>query len=119
MSDHKLIAIIDDDSAFRDAVEGLIRSMGHRVIAHASADEFLAHNPNVDCVVTDIQMPGTSGIELALKLKTRGDRVPVIIVTARSDSSLVAKARASGAYCVLRKPFKPQDFIQCLDGAIG
>ncbi|MEC9343687.1 MAG: response regulator [Pseudomonadota bacterium] len=118
MSAGSLIAIIDDDSSFRVAIEGLVRSLGHRALCFSSAEDFLNSSKRPDCIVTDIQMPGLSGIELKQELDSRGDTVPVIITTARTEPALIAKARQSGAHCVLQKPFESETFIKCLDGAL-
>ena len=118
MSAGNLIAVIDDDSSFRVAVEGLVRSLGHRVLGFASAEDFLSSGKRPDCIVTDIQMSGLSGIDLKLELTSRGYDVPVIITTARTEPALLARARESGAHCVLQKPFESETFIKCLDGAL-
>lgn len=99
-----------------------MRSLGHRVLGFACAEDFLSALPGIgnrlDCIITDIQMHGLSGIDLKLELNARGDDVPVIITTARTEPALLAKARQSGAHCVLQKPFESEMFIRCLDGAL-
>ncbi len=63
-------------------------------------------------------MPGMSGLDLMKCLTARGATTPVILITARSDSNLEAKAAAAGAACLLRKPFEINDLIQCIEGAV-
>lgn len=116
-----LIAIVEDDESLRESLVGLIRSLGYRASAHVSADAFLAAGiaNDCDCVITDIQMPGTSGIDLKLKLTEAGCGVPVIMVTARTEAALHQRAWASGAACLLRKPFAAEALIECLETALA
>ena len=114
-----LIAIVDDDESFRVAMEGLIRSLGHRAVAFASAEAFLESDPgHVDCVVSDIQMPGMDGFEMKERMDERAMGVSVIFVTARSEPFLHDQAMASGAVCLLRKPFEAQILVHCLARAL-
>lgn len=115
------IAVIDDDASMRDAVVGLVRSLGHAAVAYGSADAFLAtRDPGVvSCVIADIHMPGMSGLELAGHFAGRGDRAPVILMTARGQDGLQEQAVASGAHCVLLKPFAADALIACLESALA
>jgi FixJ family two-component response regulator len=115
-----LISIVEDDESLRQALVGLVRSLGYRVAAYANAEDFLAAGAGAsDCVITDIQMPGMSGIELKLRLLADGVTTPVIMVPARAEPALHEKAMASGAYCLLRKPFTAEALIECLDQALA
>lgn len=104
----------------RIAIAGLLSSLGYSVKAYASAEAFLEDPAacEADCIVTDIQMPGLSGIELKQRLDHLGVRTPVIMVTARTDASLLARAKASGAACLLHKPFHDADLVQCIEGVL-
>lgn len=115
-----LIAVIDDDESFREALVGSLGSLGYGARGFASAEEFMAWEADVtcDCVITDIHMPGMSGFELARLLTVSGRRVPVVMVTARSDLGIDARAAANGAICLLRKPFETDALIECLDEAL-
>lgn len=115
------IAIIDDDASLRAALTGLVRSLGHSASAYASAEEFLAADAcgQSDCIVSDIQMPGLSGIELKARLAETGCAAPVILITARTEPGLREKALASGAFCVLTKPFAEDALIGCLQRALA
>jgi FixJ family two-component response regulator len=115
------VAVIDDDDPFRVALVESLDSLAYRTCAYASADEFIsaAGETSCDCVVTDIHMPGMSGIDLKLLLAARGSKMPVIMITARSDPELEAKAMASGAICLLRKPFDSAALVHCLDLALN
>lgn len=99
---------------------GLLDSLGYQVKAYASAETFLlaATGRETDCIITDIQMPGLSGIELKQRLDSLGVETPVIMVTARTEASLHARARASGAVCVLQKPFLEADLVRCIEGVL-
>lgn len=77
----------------------------------------MGHEGSCDCVITDIHMPGISGFDLKRLLVARGSATPVIMVTARAEPGLEVKAAASGAVCLLRKPFETDALIACLDRA--
>jgi len=116
-----LIAIIDDDASLRTALVGLVRSLGYRATAFGSAEEFLAADKAGEsaCIITDIQMPGLSGIDLKLRLTLDGNPAPVIMITARTEQGLRDRAFASGAVCVLQKPFAAEALIACLEKALA
>jgi FixJ family two-component response regulator len=111
-----LIAVIDDDDSFRVAMEGLLRSMGYKTLAFSSAETFLASpdGERADCILSDIQMPGMSGIELKQRLDEQHRLAPVIMVTARTEPTIRQQAIQSGAACLLRKPFEMQTLVDCL-----
>jgi FixJ family two-component response regulator len=120
MSD-RLISIIDDDEAVRKAIKALLRSFGFQVETFASAEQFLAASAPARsrCIVTDIQMPGLSGIDLKQRLVSAGLETPVIMITARTESPLHQQALDSGAFCLLKKPFEAADLMACITRAIG
>jgi FixJ family two-component response regulator len=120
-----LIQVIDDDESSLQSLAGLLRSFGFETRTYASAEAFIesaaaamfiesdaADAPR--CIITDIHMPGLSGIELKRWLDARACAVPVIMVTARSDPRLLDQARASGAVCLLKKPFDATALMACL-----
>jgi FixJ family two-component response regulator len=115
-----LISIIDDDDSFRSALVGLIRSLGYGARGFESAEEFVQSGAmrSSACVITDVQMPGMSGIELQHLLAKSQCTVPVIMITARTEPGLEEKALASGAVCLLRKPFKADLLTDCLEQAL-
>ena len=120
MSRAPLIAVIDDDEPFRAALVDSLCSLEYGVRGFASAEEFVTACAEVscDCVITDIHMPGMSGLDLKRLLTARGSKVPVIMITARAEPGLEAKATASGAVCLLRKPFESIALIACLEKAL-
>ena len=115
-----VIAIVDDDESFRRATLSFIRSLGYSAAAFPSADAFLNSNAveNTDCLITDVQMPGMSGIELQSHLITQGYRVPIIFVTAFPETEARGRALRAGAIGFLGKPFGEQNLISCLDKAL-
>jgi FixJ family two-component response regulator len=115
-----LIAVIDDDESFRRALVESLVSLGYEARGFGSAEEFIAWEVDVscNCVVTDLHMPGMSGLDLARLLVARRRGPPVVMVTARSDLGIDAHAAASGAICLLRKPFKTDALIDCLEKAL-
>lgn len=115
-----LISIIDDDDSLRTALVGLVRSLGYRASGFTNAEDFLAGDGATTsaAIVTDIQMPGLSGIELKERLNANGHGAPVIMITARSEPGLEERALASGALCVLKKPFAAEALIRCLERAL-
>ena len=115
-----LIAVIDDDESFRMALVESLCSLGYGARGFASAEEFLTWEAHAscNCVITDVHMPGMSGLDLARLLSGRRPRVPVVIVTARSDLGSDAHAVADGAIWLLQKPFKTEALIDYLEKAL-
>ncbi|WP_341909031.1 response regulator [Ferrovibrio terrae] len=119
--DDRLISIIDDDESLRLALVSLVRSLGYRASGFASAEDFL-NSGDIDassCLITDIQMPGLSGIELKHLLVERHSPLPVIMITGRADPALRDKALASGAICLLKKPFEAAALLDCIERALA
>jgi CheY-like chemotaxis protein len=114
------IAVIDDDESFRVALVESLSSLGYGTSGYASAEDYVRAigSRSFDCVVTDIHMPGMSGLDLMKRLASQGATTPVVLITARSDSNLEAKASAAKAVCLLRKPFEINDLIDCIEGAV-
>ncbi len=115
------IAVVEDDESFRPALVGLLSSLGYSACGFPSAEELIASDPksSYDCIITDIHLTGMSGIDLKCQLTDRGVRVPVIMITARSDPGLEGKAAASGAVCLLRKPFESGALVEHLERALA
>ena len=120
MSGEFIISVIDDDESFRTALVGLLLSLGYEAQGFASAVEFIDRGGegSCDCIITDFNMPGMSGLDLIQQLTARGSAVPVIMVTGHSELGLEAKASASGAVCLLIKPFKEDALIVSLERAL-
>ena len=119
MNPAPLVVVIDDDESLRVALVGLLRSCGYVARGFGSAEDFL--HGKVDglaCLVTDIQMAGMSGIELKRHLSAQGLDTPTIMITARAGPEVELGAFASGAVCVLKKPFEADALIGCIERAL-
>jgi FixJ family two-component response regulator len=116
-----MISIIDDDPSIREATKGLMRSLGYATATFASAEEFLQSGRVIDssCVISDMKMPGMSGIELQSHLISSGHCVPMIFVTAFFEERVRRRAMEAGALCFLSKPFSEERLIGCLDKALN
>ena len=114
------IAVVDDDQSFRIALVESLSSLGYRADGYAGAEDYIGGigTKSFHCIVTDIHMPGMSGLELMKYLASRGSIIPVVLITARPDRNLEAKAAAVGAACLLRKPFEISHLIECIEGAV-
>ena len=115
-----MISIIDDDRSVREAVKSLIRSLGYETVTFASAEEYLgadgAHD--LECIITDVQMPGMTGIDLQDRLIADGFRKPIIFMSALSAEDAGANALRTAASRFLKKPFSDERLIDCLDRAL-
>jgi FixJ family two-component response regulator len=114
------ISIVDDDESMRCAVKSLVTSLGFDVCTFASAEEFLK-SPRVDdtdCLITDLQMPGLSGIELQKSLLAQDRQIPIIFMTAFPEERMRTRAMDAGALGFLNKPFESQTLIKLIDKAI-
>ena len=120
MSENVLISIIDDDALARDGIQALIESLGYKAVSFSSAEHFLASSAIAEttCLITDLQMPGLSGLELQEALRSQGHRMPVILITAYPNESRRNRAIACGAVGFLSKPFDDASLIECLATAI-
>jgi FixJ family two-component response regulator len=116
-----VISIIDDDVSVRIAVSRLVRSLGYLAHAYASADEFLnsRHAGDSSCVIADVQMPGTTGVELQKVLNEQEPSLPIIFITAFPEDSIRAQALKAGAVDLLSKPFNGTKLIECIERALN
>ena len=115
-----LIAIVDDEKPVRDATKSLVRSLGYHASTFGSADDFLKSEQvhDTSCLITDVQMPGLSGIDLQEHLVAQGYRIPIIFMTGYPNDSVRARAMKAGAVCFLNKPFNEDHFIGCIQKAL-
>ena len=116
-----MISIVDDDEAVREATKGLVRSLGYSASAFASADEFLKSEQlrNTSCIITDLHMPGLSGIDLQDRLIARGHRIPIIFITGYPDENDRTRAMKAGAVSFLSKPYVDAHLIGCIEKALA
>ena len=115
-----IISIVDDDEAVCKATETLLRAVGYSAVTFASADEFLNSGQvnNTSCLITDLHMPGLSGLDLQDRLIARGHRIPIIFITGYPDDAARARAMNGGAVAFLSKPYDPDHLLGYLDKAL-
>ena len=116
----KLVAIVDDDDLIRGALQGMLKSVGLRSRAFASAEEFLASGlqRQTACLIADIRMPGMSGLELQARLNAEHCRIPTIFITAHGDTRMRMQALRAGAVDFMAKPFDDGVLIESVRAAL-
>jgi two-component system response regulator FixJ len=121
MSDAPTIHVIDDDDAARDSLQFLLETAGHRARTYETAESFMSQLPREEngCVITDVRMPGMSGIELLKMLKAREFPFPVIVITGHGDIPLAVEAMREGASDFLEKPYNDEALLQSIARALG
>jgi len=114
------VFVVDDDSAVRDALKLLLRSVGHPVETYGSGQDFLDGYPDDQpgCLVLDIRMPGMSGLELQQQLNTRHSLLPIIFITGHGDVPMAVEAMQAGAMDFIQKPFRDQDLLDRINQAL-
>lgn len=115
-----MVSIIDDDESVRVATGSLVRSMGFATSLFGSAETFLA-SAQLDetaCLITDVQMPGMTGVALQRLLHSRRPGMPVIFITAFPDERIRKQVQAAGAFGLLIKPFDANVLIRHLEAAL-
>ena len=114
-----LIAIVDDDQSFREALESLLRLIGFRTAIFASARNFLdsPQIPNVSCAILDVSMPGMDGLELQRHLAATHP-IPIIFITDLRDAKTREHAVQAGAISFLNKPVSEETLIDALNSAL-
>ena len=120
MSKVPVISIVDDDKSVREAMQRLIRSLGYATATFASAEDYMLSNHlrDTSCLITDIKMPGMSGIEMQNWLIANGHRTPVIFVTALSEEKIRGRVLEAGAFGFFSKPPNKKCLIECIDRAL-
>jgi len=114
-----LVAIVDDDQSFREALDSLLRLIGFRTAIFASARAFLdsPQFPDVSCVILDISMPGMDGLELQQHLVATHP-IPIIFITDLRDAKTREQAVRAGAISFLNKPVSEETLIDVLNSAL-
>lgn len=120
-SPNATIFVVDDDTSVRTALKRLIRSLGFVVEAFDSAQAFLdrEYHDGPACLILDIRMPGTSGIELQKQLTETGVHIPIIFITGHGNVQMSVKAMKAGALDFIEKPFDDQTLIDAIHTAIA
>ena len=118
--DQCTVLIVDDDELLRSSLGSMLRSVGMQVRLFGSASEFL-EKPLPDtpcCLVLDVRLPGTSGLDFQAELEKAGIRIPIIFMTGYGDIQITVKAMKAGAVEFLAKPFRDQDFFDAVRAAL-
>ena len=116
-----MVAVIDDDEAFRAALQRLLKAAGFPVRSFASAEDFLksGQQHETGCLITDIRMPGMSGLDLQAKLSAEHCPIPTIFITAHGDEKMRLQAMRGGAVKFLGKPFDSAILLESVRAAMG
>ena len=115
-----LVFVVDDDASVREGIEDLLQSVGLSVMCFGSAQEFL-QSPRPDapgCIVLDVRLPGTSGLEFQKVLIEAGIHLPVIFITGHGDIPMSVMAMKAGAIEFLTKPFREQALLDAINAGI-
>jgi FixJ family two-component response regulator len=120
MSKRSLVSVVEDDQFFRESMRRLMRSLGYRVEAFASAADFLASPSLAEtaCLIADVNMPAMTGIELYRRLSDAGRAIPTILMTAYPNAVDRKRAFIDGVVCYLRKPINEQQLKRCLHAVL-
>lgn len=113
--------VVDDDDAMRHSLVFLLQSLGQPVKAFASAEAFLGawDSTQAGCLVTDVRMPGLSGLELQAELNRRGDTLGIVFLSGHGDIPMAVRAMRAGAVAFLEKPFNDQVLLDYVSEALG
>ena len=116
----QLIAIVDDDESARSAIHGVLKSAGFQPRSFVSAEEFLESGQQREaaCLITDIRMPGISGLELQARLAEQDCRIPIIFITSYGDTITRSQAMRAGAIGFLGKPFDDEVLLESVRAAL-
>ncbi|QNI34229.1 response regulator transcription factor [Alloacidobacterium dinghuense] len=114
------VYVIDDDGDVRASIQLLLKTVGLRGEAFASAQEFLRQNmpEGTSCLILDIRLPGMSGLEVQRKLIDAGLSIPIIFISAHADVDMAVRAMKLGAVEFLTKPFRPQELVDAVQQAL-
>jgi len=114
------IFVVDDDEAIRDSLAVLLKTVDLNATTFSSGDEFIeAYDPGWEgCILLDIRMPGTSGMEVQKRLAESGCSIPIIFITGHGDIPMAVEAMHGGAFDFIQKPFRDQDLLDRIDQAL-
>jgi FixJ family two-component response regulator len=115
-----MISIVDDDTFAGEGIAQLLQSLGYRTALFPSAEQFLESGrvAKTTCLITDLQMPGMSGLDLQSRLRADGYETPIIFITAYPEERFRICALNGGAVGFLSKPLKEQPLVECVNSAV-
>jgi CheY-like chemotaxis protein len=115
-----LVAVVDDDESVRESLPDLLGELGFAACAFPSAEAFLSSDfvGQTKCAILEIAMPGMSGLDLRRELQVRGQKIPIVFITAQTDEAKRAKALKQGAVRILLKPFSDTALLEALNAAV-
>jgi len=120
MKANQTVYIVDDDSDVADSMSMLLESTGLRTQQYHSAEEFLKNPIDLlmGCLILDVRMPDMNGLDLHQEIKRNNANLPVVFVTGHGDVPMAVQAMKNGAVEFLQKPFRDQEFIDCVNRAL-
>jgi FixJ family two-component response regulator len=120
LTDTCMVFVIDDDLAVREAIQGLLTSVGLRSSSFETAQEFLTseRSEGPSCLVLDIRLPGINGLDFQSQLADAAIHIPIIFITGHADIPMTVRAMKSGAVEFLTKPFRDQDLLDAINQAL-
>ena len=115
-----MVSIIDDDQSLRESIVDLVKAMGLEAQEFGQAEHFLRSDSiaRTACLITDMRMPGMSGLELHERLTAGNEAIPTIVITAFPKDDDRARARRNGVVCYLAKPFDHNQLADCIASAL-
>jgi FixJ family two-component response regulator len=115
-----MVFVVDDDANVRASIQGLLKSVGLRSEAFATAQEFLrSKRPDTpSCLVLDVRLPGMNGLDFQRQLADSGIHIPIIFITGHGDIPMTVRAMKSGAVEFLTKPFEDQELLDAIHQAL-
>jgi FixJ family two-component response regulator len=121
MTESPIILVVDDEPLIRQSLDSLLRSVGYVVRSFATAIDLYEADclPQASCLILDIRLPFTSGLDFQQKLADRGVTIPIIFVTAHGDIPMTVRAMKAGAADFLSKPFRDQDILDSVAAAVA
>jgi two-component system response regulator FixJ len=116
-----VVHVVDDDEAVRDSLGYLLMAADYEVKSYESATEFLNGftGQEAGCLITDVRMPGVTGLELARRLRSLGSKLPIIVMTGHADVPMAVEAMKSGAKDFIEKPFEADAVLAAVQGALA
>ena len=114
-----MVSIVEDDVSVQKSLKRSIRLLGFDCQAYETAESFLESVDTTDCLVSDIVLPGMSGLELQDKMRSTRPNVPILLMTASAEKSIETRGVANGAAGFFRKPFDMDRMLECLQQVLN